>query len=270
MNPIWSKQIKPQPQPLRPLFEDAAAEGYDMVEWRSPTVNGVTVPETDLLERPASAGEIRALSDAFRVAMAYHAPQGPLWHFGVLPYPEAVARLQESVRRAAAINAGILTFHLGIVLGETRTAAIRQGARVCRAVAPFAQDHGVRLCVENVFDEHSVATVEECEIFFEAVADPRLHLTLDTGHAHLCGCLYNMAEALGDRLAFTHIHDNDLSYDTHLVPGNGTIDWKRLIAGLDRAGYTGPLNFELREDALLPEIKQIWEDHRNSVHRKKV
>jgi hypothetical protein len=35
MSPTWSKQIKPQPQPLGPLFEAVAAEGYQMVEWRA-------------------------------------------------------------------------------------------------------------------------------------------------------------------------------------------------------------------------------------------
>jgi sugar phosphate isomerase/epimerase len=260
MNPIWSKQLKPQPQPLRPLFETVAAEGYRMVEWRSPTRNGITVPETDLLERAEPAAEILSLSKDFGVAMAYHAPQGPLWHFGVLSFEQAVSRLQESVRRASSIGAHILTIHLGIAVDEGRTNAIRHGARICRAVAPFAEDHGIRLCVENVFDEHSVATVDECTRFFACVDDPRIGLTFDTGHAHICSCLHEILAAFADRLAFTHIHDNDLTYDRHLLPGNGTIDWRRLIADLNHACYTGPLNFELREDATLPQLIRIWDD----------
>ena len=94
----WSKQIKPQPQPLRPLFEEVAAEGFDMVEWRSPTSHGVTVPETDLMADPEQAEEIRKLSEEFHIDLSYHAPQGDLWNFGVLPFRTAVSRLRECVR----------------------------------------------------------------------------------------------------------------------------------------------------------------------------
>ncbi len=258
MSPIWSKQIKPHPQPLRPLLEAAAAEGYHLVEWRSPTRNGITVPETDLLECADAAAEIRSLSEELGIAIAYHAPQGPLWHFGTLPFEQAVTRLQESVRRAASLGARILTLHLGIAVGESRTSSIRHGALICRAVAPFAEEHGIRLCIENVFAEHSVATVGECERFFACADDPRIGFTLDTGHAHLCHCLHELSTVLPNRLAFTHLHDNDLTYDGHLVPGNGTINWQRLIADLNGASYTGPLSFELREHATLPELIRTW------------
>ena len=258
MSPIWSKQIKPHPQPLRPLFEAAAAEGYHMVEWRSPTRNGITVPQTDLLECAQAAAEIRNLSEELGIAIAYHAPQGPLWHFGVLPFEQAASRLRETVRRAASIGARILTLHLGLAAGEARTSSIHHGARICRAIATFAEELDVHLCVENVFDEHSVAAVGECEQFFACADDPRIGLTLDTGHANLCGCLHELATALPDRLAFTHIHDNEPTRDAHLAPGHGTIDWPRLIADLDRAAYTGPLNFELREEATLPELIRVW------------
>jgi len=256
----WSKQVKPEPQPLRPLFEQAAAEGFEMLEWRSPTSHGVTVPETDLMADGGSAEEIRALSEEFHLALAYHAPQGGLWEFGALALGTAVSRLRQCIRRAQSINAGIMVFHLGIGDGRPRLDGIRQAAEVIRTAAPYAEALGVRLCVENVYEEHSIATVEECTALFDAADDPRLRLALDSGHAHLCGCLHEMAAAFGDRLAFTHIHDNDGTKDQHRVPGRGTIDWRKLICGLDSVGYMGPINFELRERCALPELKRIWND----------
>ena len=231
-----------------------------MIEWRSPTIRGITVPKTDLIVDPESVAEIRDLSDEFGLAMAYHAPQGGPWSFGILPLKTAVSRLQESIRRAASINARILTFHLGVATGNERHNTILQGARVVREAILHAQDLGICLCVENVFGEHSVATVEDCELLFEAANTPQLRFTLDTGHAHLCGCLHEMATAFPERLAFTHVHDNDLTQDQHRVPGRGTIDWKRLTAVLDQVNYMGTLNFELREDATLPELIRIWDN----------
>jgi sugar phosphate isomerase/epimerase len=258
----WSKQVKPQPQPIGPLFEALSAEGYRMVEWRSPTRQGTTVPETDLLEDAQRAREIKTVSEDLGIALAYHAPQGNLWQFGVLPFDTAVRRLRECILRSTSIGARVMTLHLGVVVGEGRADAILNGARVIREALPCADDAGVALCAENVFDDCSVATVADCRMLFDAVDSDRLGFTLDTGHGHLCGCLHELAEDFGDRLLFTHLHDNlgvnGGAGDRHLVPGRGTIDWPRLIGCLDRAGYAGPLSFELREDATLPELASIW------------
>lgn len=258
---VWSKQIKPVPQPLEPLFEAAATEGYGMVEWRSPTKMGTTVPETDLIAQSKATAEIHRLSEGYGIDMAYHAPQGDLWDFGALPFQTAVDRLNACVKRAVSIRAKFMTLHLGIVMGEGRVDAIRRGGDVVLAVLPEAEKAGICLCVENVFDKHSVATVDECNIFFEHIETAIVKLTLDTGHGNLCHCLHDLVKAFPDRLAFAHIHDNNGLKDQHFVPGRGIIDWERLIADLERVGYAGPLNFELREEATLSELKKHWLDH---------
>jgi sugar phosphate isomerase/epimerase len=257
----WSKQVKPQPQPLRPIFEEIAAEGYHMIEWRAPTSHGITVPETDLMADPKAAEEIRRLSEEFHIELAYHAPQGPLWEFGILPFQTAVSQLRECIRRSSSINAGIMTFHLGVSEDKQRIESIRRGAEIIQEVSPYAEDMGIWLCVENVFelDRCSVANVEECKILFEAADSARLRFTLDTGHANLYGCLYRLAEFFPEQLAFTHIHDNNGVSDEHRIPGRGIINWERLMSCFCRAGYAGPLNFELREDCTLPELIRIFD-----------
>ncbi len=225
MKQRWSKQVKPQPQPLRPLFEEVTAEGYDMIEWRSPTAHGITVPETDLMANSESAEEIRSLSEEFGLELSYHAPQGPLWEFGTLPFQTAVSQLRECIRRSSSINASIMTFHLGIADDEQRSGTIQQGAKVVNAVSYYAADSNVRLCVENVFesDRCSVANVKEFEILFETANSSQLGFTLDTGHANLYGTLYELIESFPDRLSFTHLHDNNGIRDEHRIPGNGII-----------------------------------------------
>ena len=261
---IWSKQIKPLPQPLEPLFEAAASEGYDMIEWRSPTKMGTTVPETDLISRPEATAEIRRLSELYGMEMTYHAPQGNLWDFGVLPFETAVDRLRECVDRTVSIRAKYMTFHLGIVVGEGREDAIRQGGDVILTVLPDAEKAGICLCVENVFDNCSVATVSDCDILVEQLNTPLVKFTLDTGHGNLCGCLHELVETFPERLVFAHLHDNNGIKDQHFVPGRGTIDWRRLIGDLDRTGYSGPLNFELREEATLCDLQKHWADNRDA------
>ena len=259
MDRKWSKQIKPKPQPLRPIFQEVAAEGYDMIEWRSPTSHGITVPEMDLMANPGQAEEIRNLSEEFGLELAYHAPQGPLWEFGALPFRDAVSQLRECIRRSSSINASIMTFHLGIADDGQRLDTIRQGAKVVDEVTSYATDYNVWLCVENVFegDRCSVANAGEFEILFGASKSPRLRFTLDTGHANLYGVVYDLIESFPEKLFFTHLHDNNGVRDEHLVPGHGVIDWRRLLSCFDDADYSGPFNFELREECELPELIHI-------------
>ena len=109
-----------------------------MIEWRTPTTHGITAPEMDLMANPESAEEIRSLSEEFGLKLAYHAPQGPLWEFGTLPFRVAVSQLRECVRRSSSINASIMTFHLGIADDDQRFNTIRQGAKVIDAVSSYA------------------------------------------------------------------------------------------------------------------------------------
>jgi sugar phosphate isomerase/epimerase len=88
--------------------------------------------------------------------------------------------------------------------------------------------------VENVFDNHtSVAFPHEVSDLFKIADSAQVRFTLDTGHAQLYGCLFDMLDTVGEHLAFTHIHDNDGSTDQHYVPGHGTINWIRFMRRLD-------------------------------------
>jgi len=263
-DPVWGIQIKPKPQPIRPLLEQVAVEGYGLVEWRSPTVMGTTQPEWDMVSDQRSAQEIREVSRGLGLSMAYHAPQGDDWHFGTLPRAEAETRLNECVDRARSVGATTMTLHLGIEEGEGRERAVVAGAKAVLAVAPRAVDEGILLCVENVFDRHSVSTVADCEMMFDTLGDAAM-LTLDTGHGNLTRTLQHLVERFGDRIGFTHVHDNDGTKDQHFVPGSGTINWVELITLLDKADYRGPLSFELREEATFESLTRFIQKQRTTA-----
>ena len=42
-----------------------------------------------------------------------------------------------------------------------------------------------------------------------------------------------------------HLHDNDKSDDLHLLPFDGTIDWKTVITKLKECNYEGPITLEI-------------------------
>lgn len=52
-------------------------------------------------------------------------------------------------------------------------------------------------------------------------------------------------EFFKDRILAVHLHDNDKSDDLHLLPFDGTIDWKYVMNKLKECNYNGPITMEL-------------------------
>ena len=52
---------------------------------------------------------------------------------------------------------------------------------------------------------------------------------------------------LKDRIRSTHVHDNNKDHDSHLWPGNGTIDWGAAMSLLRTAPHVLPLLLEIED-----------------------
>ena len=78
---------------------------------------------------------------------------------------------------------------------------------------------------------------------------PGLAWHLDVGHANLgspSNVTESMLETFGDRLIHVHFSDNKGGdSDLHLPLGAGTIDWKAIIALLQRHGYDRTITLEV-------------------------
>jgi sugar phosphate isomerase/epimerase len=106
-----------------------------------------------------------------------------------------------------------------------------------------AEAQGMTLCLENT--EENVVQLSD---LFKAM--PGLMFCLDVGHANL---FFNdpvdFIESFRDRLAHVHIHDNlggdSEADDLHLPPGEGTIDFPRVLTALKSIGYSGAITLEL-------------------------
>ena len=87
---------------------------------------------------------------------------------------------------------------------------------------------------------------------------------LDTGHA--ISTKQDLREVIlgaGKTIIGTHLHDTFKSYEMHLPPGEGSIDWRIVMNTLRKVGYSGPYIFELGfEDA-------SWEEKVRRVKRSK-
>jgi sugar phosphate isomerase/epimerase len=100
----------------------------------------------------------------------------------------------------------------------------------------------VRIAIENAvdddFDDISELVTRFCHGF--------LGICYDAGHGNIGQDGLAHLENLKDRLVAVHLHDNHGSTDEHLIPFEGTVDWKRLTRIIAESPYPGCVNLECK------------------------
>jgi sugar phosphate isomerase/epimerase len=108
----------------------------------------------------------------------------------------------------------------------------------------FARHRGVTIAIENTPGE--MATPVNLKNFLEQTRLTSVKICFDVGHAHLDGGAPEALETVRDYVATAHIHDNRGERDDHLLPFEGSIDWRATLAALPSET---PLVLELKEPA---------------------
>ncbi len=148
-----------------------------------------------------------------------------------------IARAQGLIDHMAAGEVDKLVLHVAY---GTPPPVSETGLARFFALEAYASERGVCLCYENATGtEHITAAVRN--------ASPGHGFCHDCGHNACYTPEADLLGACGDRLLFTHIHDNrgGGNGDLHLMPFDGDRDWARYAATLAATGYTGTLNLEL-------------------------
>jgi len=104
----------------------------------------------------------------------------------------------------------------------------------------------------------------------ELVGSKNLGAILDTAHLHAAKEILPLSiEKLGEKIKYVHIADNDGRDDRHLIPGDGTIDWKEVFISLKKLGFNGYYATDLEKlpnyDQSFLECKKFLEDYGNKL-----
>ncbi|MDP6777831.1 MAG: sugar phosphate isomerase/epimerase family protein, partial [Candidatus Latescibacteria bacterium] len=144
-------------------------------------------------------------------------------------------------------------------------------------IAPFDQDpEGSEARISDALDELTAAA-EGCpaQLAFENAGFPSAASTrsvhildrletlspagfgfvLDTGHANIDGDLAEIDRHVGAHLISLHLNDNAGESDSHLVPGEGTVDWADVWGLIRRSGYRGVAMYEIELGDSEPEAR---------------
>lgn len=139
---------------------------------------------------------------------------------------EVCDRYCREIARASA--AGIRVGVAHITWGFSAPAPIGEvGFSRMERIAECAAKHNFILALENsVYLEHLYATMEHLKDYTS------VGFTFDSGHRNAFAHDYDLLGDFGDRLAVTHIADNDAVHDLHLMPLDGTVNWEQVAAEL--------------------------------------
>jgi sugar phosphate isomerase/epimerase len=162
--------------------------------------------------------------------------------------PERVRRLEavDEIKRALDVAEYIPCRYLVQHMGSSRDAA--DARRLDAAFSSlehlhiFAKERGVTVALENTPGE--LATPAHLRQFILDTRLTGLRLCFDIGHAHIGDGVLASLEPMREFMATSHIHDNHGAKDEHLLPYDGTIEWKSALPALPPQL---PLVFELKE-----------------------
>ena len=215
------------------------------------------------------------------VFMDSHAPWGAGKELGTSEkelHGQAVLRHKKFIRFCHELNISSLTCHPGG--GPDPDAAFTALLRSLEELLPDAERSGVTLCLENVWTpmEQSARLLEAMRRF----NSPYLGLCYDSGHANLieqgrhfpeksvvppswtrCGLPVvwemNLAEKFRPWLINCHFHDNYGIADEHNLPGDGTVDWPRILSVLKQAPRLQCVQCEVRIPAT-GVVPSVWRE----------
>ena len=170
------------------------------------------------------------------------------------PFPSLKPQVRSVLKRAIECTAEA-GGKICIIHPDNRSSA-EQNAEMYFELLPFAKEHGVIICTENMWnwnndlDQASKAACSHHDDFvahIKAVNDPNFAACLDIGHAEMKGLdtsARQMILALGDKLEALHIHDNDRWHDSHRIPFSMNIDWNDVVSALKEINYKGIFTLE--------------------------
>ena len=136
-----------------------------------------------------------------------------------------------------------LVQHVGIGHEEADEHKLDAAMSSLEHLHAFAKPLGVQLLVENISNE--LSTPEKLMELLHAGRFDDIGVCFDVGHAHIMSSVPQAFEVLKDRVRSTHVHDNDKDHDSHLWPGEGSIDWKETMELVRTAPHAPPVLLEI-------------------------
>jgi len=218
----------------------------------------------DYHDRAAVAAAGNRLRATSMRAASFHAPFADRIDITALDADAraaAVRELVEASEAAALMGAETLVLHPGPEREGRPPEAeflqrMRHAADSLNQVADRCCELGVNLVLENMLPHLLFGHINDMLYLLGSIHTCAVGTCLDTGHAYLARELGTVIHKLSGHLHMVHVNDNCGDRDDHLPPGEGHIDWARVLNDLHTHQFKGTLILELssRPDESVPAM----------------
>ena len=170
----------------------------------------------------------------------------------------ALREIMQAAEAAAILRVRYFVIHPGPEHSlhtpcEERFQRMENAASTLNKVAQRCVELGIGCVLENKLPHLLFGGTSDILWILGAMSAINVGTCLDTGHAYLSGDLYNVMHKLSGHLQMIHANDNGGQYDDHKPPGEGNIDWNRLLTELSQIEFHGGFILEL-SGAKEPEV----------------
>jgi sugar phosphate isomerase/epimerase len=194
---------------------------------------------------PAIKKDFLALTPSYNMKYQAHAPLSDINIAS--PNPKVretvVTEVCDCIKTAGELGIGMVTFHPGFISPLTiddRELAFKLNRESILKIDRLGTECGVKLALENM--PRMFQTIgTSFEALKEFIRETEIKVCLDFGHANTAGSLDGFFSEIS-LLRNIHMHDNRGDVDSHMVPGDGTIDFPKYMKMLK--GYAGNFVFE--------------------------
>ena len=175
---------------------------------------------------------------------------------------QSVEGIAASIETAVVLGADTVLVVPAVVNAEvTYEQAWDRSMTAIQEILPMAEDKGVTLAVENVWNKFLLSPVEFAA-YVDSFASERLAAYFDVGNIVAYGIPQHWIRTLGERLVKVHIKGFDAGRHAWVQLLEGSIDWAAVMAALHDVGYTDVVTAELRGpgDDQMAGMRQISSD----------
>lgn len=193
--------------------------------------------------------KIKLISDQNGLNLAVHAA----YYLPIAnPLPEikaaVITNLIKAVDVAATVGADRITVHPG--MHQLPPPATKANTETLidnlKRIVAIGKGRDIKICFENFPYQAALQCTDLTS--YKTILDkvPDIAVTLDVGHVNTVNeSPESYFDALKALVLDIHIHDNNGERDEHKCPGEGTLDFKPLLAQCKKSGYHGPFMLEV-------------------------
>lgn len=228
--------------PVQPALEKIAATGYEGID-----ISGTHGPSAD----PRSVTpELRALTRDAAAQLGLHI-EAIITHATLADslFTDTPLDLKGSVDLAVEVECPVVVFHMG---GPTqdevqRAAAWHKTVACLKEALDYATPRNVKLAVDGVWYGWLTDTPETFLRMHDEVGSPSFGINFDPCYLTLLGLdPVAVAQQWQHRIFHAHLKDHVGTYpdSKHTIPGQGVIDYPRVVQGLHDVGFAEAISIE--------------------------